>query len=53
MKDTPKTHERRTNHFRRCAQGEIRHNSLRSACAALGTYCVFALHCALEMKGGH
>lgn len=50
---TPNINERRSNHFRRRVQGEIRHNSLRSACAALGTYCVFALHTALEMKGGH
>jgi hypothetical protein len=33
--------------MRRSAQGEIRHNSLRSA---FGTYCVFPLHSALHLK---
>jgi hypothetical protein len=36
--------------MRRCVQGKIRHNSLRSARAAPGTYCVFPLHCALHLK---
>jgi len=36
--------------MRRCVQGKIRHNSLRSAYASLGTYCVFPLHCAVHLK---
>lgn len=36
--------------MRRYAQGEIRHNSLRSA---FGTYCVFPLPYALHLKAGN
>lgn len=53
MKTMPTSIRAPRDHFRRYVQGESRHNSLRSARASLGTYCVFALHCALEMKGRH
>lgn len=36
--------------IRHYVQGEIRHNSLRSA---FGTYCVFPLHYALYLKDGY
>jgi hypothetical protein len=36
--------------MRRSVQGKIRHNSLRSACASLGTYSIFSLHYALHLK---
>ena len=39
--------------MRHSVQGEIRHNSLRSTHASLGTYSGFPLHSALHLKGGH
>ena len=42
--------QRPRDQMRRSAQGKIRHNSLRSACAALGTYSGFPLHYALHLK---